>query len=428
MTDSAKLVYGNSELELPVIQGSEQERAVDISALRKETGLITMDEGYVNTGATSSAITFLDGERGILRYRGYPIEQLAEHCDFLEVCYLLIYGELPDQLELNKFSDSIRRHTMLHEDMRLFYHGFPRDAHPMAILSSVVSAMSTFYQDSLDPHDSVQVESSIRRLIAKLPTIAAYSHNKSQGQPFAYPRNDLNYCENFLQMMFSVPCEPYVINPMFVKALNMLLIVHADHEQNCSTSTVRMVGSSNANLFASISAGICALWGPLHGGANEAVVQMLNRIRDDGGDVDKYVAMAKDKTSGFRLMGFGHRVYKNFDPRAKLIKQACDDLLNDLKLNDPLFEISQRLEKVALEDEYFIERKLYPNVDFYSGVIYRAMSIPMEMFTVLFAMGRLPGWIAHWKEMHDSSNKKICRPRQIYTGANERNFIPIEQR
>jgi citrate synthase len=428
MADSARLIYGNKELVLPVVEGTEKECAVDISALRKETGLITLDDGYVNTGSTLSAITFLDGERGILRYRGYPIEQLAEHCDFLEVCYLLIYGELPNAEQLESFSTAIRKHTMLHEDMRMFYDGFPRDAHPMAILSSVVSAMSTFYQDSLDPNDWEQVENSIRRLLAKLPTIAAYSHKKSKGQPFAYPQNDLDYCENFLQMMFSVPCEPYEINPTFVRALNTLLIVHADHEQNCSTSTVRMVGSSNSNLFASIAAGICALWGPLHGGANEAVVQMLNRIKDDGGDVDKYVKLAKDKSSGFRLMGFGHRVYKNFDPRAKLIKQLCDEILSELHVDDPLFEIAQKLERVALEDEYFVERKLYPNVDFYSGVIYRAMKIPLEMFTVLFAMGRLPGWIAHWKEMHSSPNKKICRPRQIYTGENARQFVAIDQR
>ncbi len=428
MTKSAKLVYDNQELELPIVEGSEQERSIDISQLRKATGLITLDDGYVNTGATTSAITFLDGERGILRYRGYPIEQLTEHCDFLGVCYLLIYGELPNTEQLATFKTDIMRHTMLHEDMRLFYNGFPRDAHPMAILSSVVGAMSTFYQDSLDPNNPEHVDRSIRRLIAKLPTIAAYSHSKSKGMPFAYPQNDLNYCENFLQMMFSIPCEPYVINPTFVRALNMLLIVHADHEQNCSTSTVRMVGSSNANLFASISAGICALWGPLHGGANEAVVQMLNRIKNDGGDVDKYVKMAKDKDSSFRLMGFGHRVYKNFDPRATLIKQACDDLLEELNLDDPLFGIAQQLEKVALEDEYFVERKLYPNVDFYSGVIYRAMGIPLEMFTVLFAMGRLPGWIAHWKEFHQNKNKKIGRPRQIYVGKTERQFVPIAKR
>jgi citrate synthase len=428
MSKMAKIDCEGHELEFPVVEGTENEKAIDISALRKQTGLITIDEGYVNTGSTQSGITFLNGEEGILRYRGYPIEELAKNCDFVEVAYLLIYGELPNQTELSDFRDSIRHHTMLHEDMRLFYNGFPRDAHPMAILSSVVSAMSTFYQDSLDPHDPEQVEISIRRLMAKLPTIAAYSHNKSEGQPFAYPQNDLSYCENFLQMMFSVPCEPYKADPTFVEALNMLLIVHADHEQNCSTSTVRMVGSADSNLFASISAGICALWGPLHGGANEAVVSMLQQIQDDGGDVDKYVAMAKDKENGFRLMGFGHRVYKNFDPRAKIIKKACDQLLNKLDLDDPLFEIAQRLETVALEDEYFVKRKLYPNVDFYSGVIYRAMGIPVGMFTVLFAMGRLPGWIAHWKEMHESPSKRICRPRQIYNGPNVREFVSIENR
>lgn len=427
-TDTATLQLGGKELTLPVIDGSEAERAIDISSLRKDTGLITLDEGYVNTGATTSAITFLDGEQGILRYRGYPIEQLAQHCDFVEVCYLLIYGELPNREQLESFRHSIRMHTMLHEDMRLFYNGFPRDAHPMAMLSSVVSAMSTFYQDSLNPNDPQQVKVSIHRLIAKLPTIAAYSFKKSIGQPFMYPDNNLDYCENFLRMMFAVPCADYEPDPDFVKALNMLLIVHADHEQNCSTSTVRMVGSSNANLFASIAAGICALWGPLHGGANEAVVSMLEKIRDDGGDVSKYVKMAKDKASGFRLMGFGHRVYKNFDPRATLIKDACDRLLRKLNLDDPLFHIAQELADVALHDEYFVERKLYPNVDFYSGVIYRALGIPVQMFTVLFAMGRLPGWIAHWIEMHDSPNKKIARPRQIYTGATERPYVPLAQR
>ncbi|MEM9413544.1 MAG: citrate synthase, partial [Planctomycetota bacterium] len=400
----------------------------DISKLRKDTGLITIDEGYVNTGSTRSEITFLDGEQGILRYRGYPIEDLASKCDFVEVCYLLIYGELPTESELDEFRMSIRNHTMLHEEMRLFYNGFPRDAHPMATLSSVVSAMSTFYQDALDPYDPEDVEICVKRLLAKLPTIAAYSHKKSIGQPFIYPDNDLTYVENFLRMMFAVPCEPYEIDPDFVKALNMLLIVHADHEQNCSTSTVRMVGSSDANLFASISAGICALWGPLHGGANEAVVNMLNQIKDDGGNVDKYVELAKDKSHGFRLMGFGHRVYKNFDPRAKIIKTACDTLLEKMNIDDPLFEIAQKLEEVALEDEYFVSRKLYPNVDFYSGVIYRAIGIPVRMFTVLFAMGRLPGWIAHWKEMHASPNKRICRPRQIYSGENVRDFVALKDR
>lgn len=401
---------------MPIHVGTENDRAIDISKLLKETGHITLDEGYANTGATTSAITYLDGDRGILRYRGYPIEQLAEQCDFLETSYLLIYGELPTPEQLEKFRTNISHHTMLHEDMRSFYNGFPRDAHPMAILSSVVSALSTFYQDSLDPHDPEEVEISIHRLIAKLPTIAAYSYKKSFGQPFIYPHNSLDYCENFLHMMFSVPSEKYVADPDFVKALNLLLIVHADHEQNCSTSTVRMVGSSDANLFASISAGICALWGPLHGGANEACVNMLKQIADDGGNVKKYVDMAKDKTSNFRLMGFGHRVYKNYDPRAKIIKAASDILLKKLNLSDPLFEVAQELEAVALRDPYFVERKLYPNVDFYSGVIYRAMGIPVQMFTVLFAMGRLPGWIAHWVEMQRSPNTRIGRPRQVYTG------------
>ena len=412
----ATLKIGEKSLSMPIHVGTENDRAIDISKLLKETGHITLDEGYANTGATSSAITYLDGDRGILRYRGYPIEQLAEKCDFLETSYLLIYGELPTPEQLNKFRTDISHHTMLHEDMRSFYNGFPRDAHPMAILSSVVSALSTFYQDSLDPHDPEEVEISIHRLIAKLPTIAAYSYKKSFGQPFIYPHNSLNYCENFLHMMFSVPSEKYVADPDFVKALNLLLIVHADHEQNCSTSTVRMVGSSDANLFASISAGICALWGPLHGGANEACVNMLKQIADDGGNVKKYVDMAKDKTSNFRLMGFGHRVYKNYDPRAKIIKAASDILLKKLNLSDPLFEVAQELEAVALRDPYFVERKLYPNVDFYSGVIYRAMGIPVQMFTVLFAMGRLPGWIAHWVEMQRSPSTRIGRPRQVYTG------------
>ena len=428
MSETAKFACDGHELEFPIVEGSEQERAIDIGQLRKQTGMITIDEGYVNTGSTRSDITFLNGEKGILRYRGYAIEKLAENCDFIEVAYLLIYGDLPTKDQIDEFRNSVSRHTLLHEDMRLFFNGFPRDAHPMAILSSVVGALATFYQDSLDPSDPVQVQVSIRRLIAKLPTIAAYSHNKSIGWPFSYPKNELSYCENFLHMMFSNPCEEYKANPIFVKALNLLLIVHADHEQNCSTSTVRMVGSANANMFASISAGICALSGPLHGGANEAVVNMLQQIQADGGDVDKYVNMAKDKENGFRLMGFGHRVYKNFDPRAKIIKAACDELLEDLQLDDPLFEIAQKLEKVALEDEYFVKRNLYPNVDFYSGVIYRAMGIPIEMFTVLFAIGRLPGWIAHWKEMHESPTKRICRPRQVYTGPTSREFTPLAKR
>jgi citrate synthase len=428
MGEVANIRLDGRELELPVVVGSEGERAIDISPLRAKTGHITLDEGYVNTGATTSAITFLDGEQGVLRYRGYPIEVLAEKCDFVEVSYLLIYGELPTAEQLQRFRNNLTQHTMLHEDMKSFYNGFPRDAHPMAILGSVVGALSTFYQDSLNPRDPEQVEISIYRLMAKLPTIAAYSYKKSIGQPLIYPLNKLDYASNFLRMMFAVPSEPYEIDPDFVDALNLLLVVHADHEQNCSTSTVRMVGSADANLFASVAAGICALWGPLHGGANQACVEMLETILADGGDVKKYVNMAKDKTSGFRLMGFGHRVYKNYDPRASIIKKTCDRLLSKLRIKDPIFEIAQQLEEVALNDPYFIERKLYPNVDFYSGVIYRAMGLPVQMYTVLFAIGRLPGWIAHWKEMHASPSKKICRPRQIYTGPQEREFVPVEKR
>jgi citrate synthase len=424
----ARLVLADKELELPVVVGSENEHGLDISKLLGSTGYITLDEGYGNTGATQSAITFLDGEKGILRYRGYPIEVLAGKCTFLEVAYLLIYGELPKEEQLIEFRTNVLRHTMLHEEFREFFSGFPRDAHPMAILSGAVSALSTFYQDSLDPTDARQVEISIHRLLAKIPTIAAYCFKKSAGQPFIYPKNNLSYAANFLRMMFAVPCEDYQVDQDFIDALNLLLIVHADHEQNCSTSTVRMVGSANANLFASISAGICALWGPLHGGANEAVVQMLYKIIQDGGDVSKFVAMVKDKKAGSRLMGFGHRVYKNFDPRCIIIKKACDKLLAKLKIRDPMFDVAQELEQVALSDPYFIERKLYPNVDFYSGVIYRALGIPVQMYTVLFAMGRLPGWIAHWVEMHHSPTKRICRPRQIYTGPHEREFVPMEKR
>jgi citrate synthase len=428
MSQVAKLLLDGAEIELPVIVGSEDEHAVDISKLRAQTGYITLDEGYVNTGSTTSAITFLDGEQGILRYRGYPIEELAANCDFVEVSYLLIYGELPNAEQLDKFRLALRRHTMLHEDMRSFYNGFPRDAHPMAILSSVVGALSTFYQDSLNPRDPEQVTVSIHRLMAKLPTIAAYSYKKSIGQPFIYPQNDLDYVENFLQMMFAVPTEPYVIDPDAVAALNLLFIVHADHEQNCSTSTVRMVGSADANLFASIAAGICALWGPLHGGANQACIEMLERILKDGGNVQKYVELAKQRDSGFRLMGFGHRVYKNYDPRAAIIKDACHKLLAKKHIHDPILGIAQELEQAALNDPYFIERKLYPNVDFYSGIIYRALGLPVPMFTVLFAIGRLPGWIAHWVEMHRSPNKKIGRPRQIYVGSPQREFIPLAKR
>jgi citrate synthase len=423
-----KVKIGEKEVDLPLLQGSEGEQAIDIGSLRGQTGVITLDEGFVNTGSTRSSITFLNGEEGVLRYRGYPIEELAAKSDFVEIAYLLIFGELPNAAQADEFRSGIRQHTMLHEDMRSFYNGFPRDAHPMAILSSVVGALSTFYQDSMDLNDEKQVEISMYRLLAKLPTIAAYSYKKSMGQPFIYPNNELNYCENFLHMMFATPARDYMVDPDFAEALNLLFIVHADHEQNCSTSTVRMVGSSNANLFASISAGIGALWGPLHGGANEACVNMLETIAADGGNVKKYVEMAKDKENGFRLMGFGHRVYKNFDPRATIIKSTCEKLLAKMQLDDPLFHVAQELQDVALKDEYFIERKLYPNVDFYSGVIYRALGIPVDMFTVLFAIGRLPGWLAHWKEMHETPGKRINRPRQVYTGSTARDFVPINER
>ncbi len=431
MTDStASLRYGDKEIEFPVIAGSEGETAIDISKLRERTNLITLDYGYVNTGSTESAITFIDGDQGILRYRGYPIEQLVarDHPSFLETSYLLIYGELPHQAQLDEWRHTIRMHTLLHEDVKRFFDGFPKDAHPMATLSSVVGALSTFYQDSDDPHDPVQVQMSIVRLMAKLPTIAAYSYKKSIGQPFLYPDNSLDLIENFLRMMFAVPSEPYEVSDTVVHALKVLLILHADHEQNCSTSTVRMVGSSEANLFASIAAGINALWGPLHGGANQAVIEMLERIHADGGDVHKYVEMAKDKSNDFRLSGFGHRVYKNYDPRAKILSTVAEEVLGELKRTDPLLEIARELEAIALADEYFIERKLYPNVDFYSGLIYRAMGFPTQMFTVLFAIGRLPGWIGHWKEMMESPKTKIGRPRQVYTGATLRDYVPVTDR
>ena len=428
MADVAKLIVDGKEYELPMVTGSEGERAIDIAKLRKESGLITLDYGFGNTGATDSEITFLDGEAGILRYRGYPVESLAEHCDFIEVCYLLIYGELPTKPQLTEFRNSITRSTILHEDIRLFLDGFPRDAHPMGVMSSVVNAMSAFYKDSLDPRDDKQVHECIRRLLGKFPTLAAYVYKKSIGKPLIYPQNRLNYCENLINMMFALPSEEYEIDPDFVKAINLLLIVHADHEQNCSTSTVRMIGSADANLFASIAGGIGALWGSLHGGANEAVVNMLRRIRADGGNVKKYVDMAKDKNDGFRLMGFGHRVYKNFDPRSLIIKEACNKLLNKHQLKDELFDIALELQEVALSDPYFIERKLYPNVDFYSGVIYRAIGIPTPFYPVLFALGRLPGWIAHWLEMRESANKRIARPRQVYTGPTIREFVPLSNR
>lgn len=414
--------------EFPVHCGSENEKAFDISSLRARTGYITMDNGYANTSACQSSITFLDGEEGVLRYRGIPIEELAAKSSFLEVSYLLIYGHLPTESEFSKFETDITHHTLLREDLVKLYDGFPRDAHPMAVLSSIVCAMSTFYQDSLDPTDPKQVELSIVRLMAKLPTIAAYAYKTSIGQPRIYPRNDLDYCSNFLRMMFAVPSEDYKVPKEVVEALNLLLILHADHEQNCSTSTVRMIGSAAANLFASISGGICALWGPLHGGANQAVMEMLEEIHRDGGDVNKFIDMAKDKTSSFKLMGFGHRVYKNFDPRAAIIKKACDKVLAKLKVSNPLLEIAKRLEEAALKDPYFIEKKLYPNVDFYSGIIYSALNIPVNMFTGMFALGRLPGWIAHWKEMNEVGTTKIGRPRQVYTGATETPYVPMAQR
>jgi len=428
MSQSAKLSFENQELELPLITGTEQERAIDVTKLRGATSLITLDEGYMNTGATRSKITFLDGERGILRYRGYPIEQLAEKSSFLEVSYLLIYGELPTKAEFEAFREMITMHTMIHEDLKRLYDGFPKDSHPMAILASMITSLSGFYNDSMDPLNPRHREISMVRLLAKTPTIAAYSYKKSVGQPFVYPRNSLSYIANFINMMFSVPAMDYVVDPVVERALDLLLILHADHEQNCSTSTVRLVGSSRANIYATISSGVCALWGPLHGGANQAVIEMLETIEREGGDVNRFLGYAKDKDSPFRLMGFGHRVYKNFDPRARLIKKACDDVLSNLGVRDPLLDIAKRLEEKALEDSYFVERKLYPNVDFYSGIIYRALRIPTEMFTVMFALGRMPGWIAQWKEMIENPGSKIGRPRQIYEGYTERPYVPLDQR
>ena len=417
MTDlgKAKLIYGDQEVELPLLEGSMGERAIDISKLRDKTGLVTLDSGYGNTGSCFSDITFIDGDKGILLYRGYPIEQLAEKADFVEVSYLLIYGHLPSEQELENFRRDLTHHSLIHEDMKKFFEGYPPSAHPMAILSAMVASLSAYYPEQEDDADL-----NIVRLLAKLNTIAAFSYKKSIGQPYIYPRNDLDYAGDFLHMMHAVPAEPYELDDTLVEALNLLLILHADHEQNCSTSTVRMVGSSDANLFAAIAAGICALWGPLHGGANQSVIQMLSKIEKDGSDYKKYVLKAKDKNDDFRLMGFGHRVYKNFDPRAKILKQVCDKVLAKLGRQDPLLDIAKHLEEVALSDDYFIERRLYPNVDFYSGIIYRAMGIPTNMFTVMFALGRLPGWIAQGKEMTDDPKRRIYRPRQIYTGETER--------
>lgn len=428
-SEKAELKLPECTLELPIVVGSEGEKAVDITQLRAKTGYITLDVGYMNTGSCQSAITFIDGDKGILRYRGIPIDVLAEQASFLEVAYLLINGKLPTRNELEAYEARIKKHTMIHEDVKRFYGGFPRDAHPMSILASVVSCLATFYQSEeskLSEDESFNMNSV--RLMAKLPTIAAFAYKKSLGQPLMYPKNDMGYCENFLHMMFATPAADIDIDPVMVETLNLLLILHADHEQNCSTSTVRMVRSSKANLFASITSGICALWGPRHGGANEEVIDMLQKIKNDGGDVKKYVTLAKDKESDFKLMGFGHRVYKNFDPRAKIIKSACDKLLTRLKVSDPLLDIAKELEEAALKDSYFVERKLYPNVDFYSGIMYKAMGIPARAFTVMFALGRLPGWIAHAKEYNEEPNNKINRPRQVYVGPTLSEYKTIGKR
>ena len=428
MTKKAELHFDGKKIKLPVVIGTENETAIDISRLRQETGIITLDKGFKNTGSTESSITFLNGEKGILRYRGYSIEELAEKSTFLEVAFLLIYGELPNSEELDNFQEEVSKHTLVHEDVRAILDGFPSKSHPMGVLSSLVSSLTAFYPKSLDPNRSAEeVNGTIIRSIAKLPTLAAWSFKNRMRQPVIYPDNSLGYCENFVRMMFSLPTVDYDVNPVIAKALDKLLILHADHEQNCSASTVRIVGSSHASLYASISAGIAALWGPLHGGANQAVIEMLEEIKEDGGDIDKYVTKAKDKEDSFRLMGFGHRVYKNFDPRATIIKKAADDVLAELGIDDPVLDIAKKLEKVALEDEYFKARGLYPNVDFYSGIIYRALGIPTDMFTVMFALGRLPGWIAQWKEMREN-HEPIGRPRQVYTGATERKYVSIGNR
>ncbi len=425
---SVALRYPGGEYEMSVARAAEGSDGINVSKLLSTTGLVTLDPGFVNTAACSSEICYIDGDAGILRYRGYPIEQLAEKSTFIEVSYLLVYGELPTREQLDDFTSKINRHTLLHEDLKRFFDGFPRDAHPMPVLSSAVSALSTFYQDSLWPFNEEQVEISTVRLLAKLPTIAAYAYKKSVGQPFLYPDNSLGLVENFLRMTFGFPAEPYEVDPDLARALDLLFILHADHEQNCSTSTVRLVGSSEANLFASISAGINALFGPLHGGANSAVLEMLEGIRDSGGDVDNFVKRVKNKEQGVKLMGFGHRVYKNYDPRAAIIKKTADDILNRLGGDDSLLDLAKQLEEHALADEYFVERKLYPNVDFYTGLIYRAMGFPTKFFTVLFALGRLPGWIAHWREMMNDPATKIGRPRQVYIGQTERDYVPVSGR
>jgi citrate synthase len=423
---TAKLTLPDGkEATLPVVVGTENEPAIDIRALRNDTGFVTLDSGYMNTGATTSAITYLDGEKGVLRYRGYPIEQLAEHSNFVEVSYLLIYGRLPSEAELADFRRHLTRHSLIHEDMHHFFGGFPPSAHPMAVLSAMVTSLSAYYPDSMDPK---LLDLHIARLMSKVRTIAAFSYKKSIGQPIIYPKNSLRYCGNFLHMMFAVPAEDYEVSPILEKALNQLLILHADHEQNCSTSTVRMVGSSGANPYASVAAGILALWGPLHGGANQEVIEMLEDIRADGGDYKKFLDDVKNKRGNRRLMGFGHRVYKNYDPRAKILKKMADEVLEHLGVKDPLLDLAKEIEAVALREDYFISKKLYPNVDFYSGILYRAMGFPTNMFTVMFAIGRLPGWIAHWKEMVQDPGTKIGRPRQIYTGETSRDYVAIERR
>ena len=425
--EKATLTLGGKTYDFPVLQGSEGETAIDISTLRAKSGAITLDESYGNTGSCKSAIAFIDGDQGILRYRGYPIEELAEKATFLEVSYLLIYGTLPTKAELEAFQSQLTRHTLVHEDARRIFDAFPPDAHPMAIISSVVSGLSTFYQNSNSIDDPALVDLTIRRLLAKLPTITAFAYRKSRGLPYMYPDNGLSYSGNFLRMMFGFPTEPYALDDDIARAMDVLLILHADHEQNCSTATVRLAGSSHANLYACITAGICALWGPRHGGANQMVLEMLSEIQAQGGDVKRFIEKVKDKNSDVKLMGFGHRVYKNFDPRAKIIKRHCDKVLAKLGVKDPLLDIAKSLEEAALADDYFVSRKLYPNVDFYSGIIYRALGFPTNMFTVLFSMGRLPGWIAQWKEMmaHDT---RIGRPRQLYTGETKRPFTAVDQR
>ena len=428
MSKIAKLNFDGNTYDLPVVEGSEGEKGIDISNLRSQSGLITLDTGFKNTGATKSAITFLNGEDGILRYRGYSIEELSSKSTFLEVSYLLIYGELPSNNQLKDFSNEISSHTLVHEDVKSILDGFPSRSHPMGVLSCLVSSLTAFYPKSLDPNRSVEeINGTIIRLIAKLPTLAAWSYKNRMRQPVMYPKNHLDYTSNFLHMMFGLPTYDYTVNPIIAKALDKLLILHADHEQNCSASTVRIVGSSHASLYASVTAGIDALWGPLHGGANQAVIEMLEEIQNKGGNVNEFIEKAKDKSDPFRLMGFGHRVYKNFDPRAKIIKKAADDVLGQLGINDPILDLAMKLEEVALSDNYFVDRGLYPNVDFYSGIIYRALGIPTDMFTVMFALGRLPGWIAQWKEMRENK-EPIGRPRQIYTGHTKREYIDISKR